>query len=105
MDTDETEKAMGYKPVTRVDALLGELCVKYGYCLPPDDQAALIAEPPQDVDAFVDAVLLAEGHDNPSLCNDETRRALGELVRDWLFDEGRGKGSKSGLPRLLPPDG
>jgi hypothetical protein len=90
---------MGSKPTTLVDALLYDLCVIYGYCLPPDEQAALIAKPPEDADVFVDAVLIAEGL-NPSLCDKQTRLDLSEVVRDWLFDEGRGKGSKSGLPRL-----
>jgi len=70
----------------------------HGYCLPPDEQPTIINDPPQDVDAFVDAVLLADGHQNPSLCDKQTRLYLSELVREWLFDEGRGKGSKSGLP-------
>ena len=40
---------------------LDELCVRYGYCLPPDDYRRLIEDPPQDPEAFVDAVLVAEG--------------------------------------------
>ena len=85
------------KPITRVEALLWDLCTKYGFCLSRDDRSALVAAPPGDVDSFVDAVLVAEGLD-PMLCDNHTRRYLSEEVRDWLFDEGRGKGSKSGLP-------
>jgi hypothetical protein len=88
---------MGSKPATRLEALLDELCAGYGYCLPPDREAELLAEPPQDVDAFVDAVLRAEGQD-PNLCDARTRLDLSEVVREWLFDEGRGKGTRSGLP-------
>ena len=80
-----------------MEALLNELCAKYGHCLPPDEQAALIAEPPESLDAFVDAVLLAEG-DDPAFYDKRVRLDLSEVVRDWLFDEGQGKGSKSGLP-------
>jgi len=90
-------EAMGNKPETRGRPSSG-LCVMHGYCLPPDEQPTIINDPPQDVDAFVDAVLLADGHQNPSLCDKQTRLYLSELVREWLFDEGRGKGSKSGLP-------
>ena len=35
----------GYKPETRVEALLGELCVMHGYCLPPDEQVTIINVP------------------------------------------------------------
>jgi hypothetical protein len=95
-------RRMGSKPTTRVEALLDDLCLTYGYCLPPDHYEALLADPPQDVEALVYAVLVAEGeipegHD-PRLVNKRTRREVGDVVRDWLFDEGRGKGTKSGLP-------
>ena len=88
---------MASKPTTRVEALLHELCIGYGHCLPPDEQAALTAEPPKDEDAFVAAVLLAEGLD-PAVLDKRARLALTDLVRQWLFDEGRGKGTTSGLP-------
>jgi hypothetical protein len=80
-----------------MEALLDDLCRTYGYCLPPDEQEALLANPPQDVDAFVDAVLVAEGED-PALYDKRMRLELSDVIRDWLFDEGRGKGTKSGLP-------
>lgn len=73
-----------------MEALLHGLCIGYGYCLPPDEQAALIAEPPQNEDAFVDAALVAEGLD-PGALDKQERLALTELVREWLVDEGRGK--------------
>jgi len=88
---------MGAKPTTRVEALLDEVCVGYGYCLPPKEEAVLIAEPLQEVNAFIDAVLLAEGL-NPSTLDKRARLELTEVVHEWLFDEGRGKGTKSGLP-------
>jgi len=88
---------VGSKPTTRLEAALNELCVRYGYCLGTEEAVAIRAEPPVAPDAFVDAVLVAEGL-NPSLCDKRTRSELGEVVRDWLFDDGQGKGSKSGLP-------
>ena len=47
----------------RVEALLYELCVVLGFCLPPDEQARLRESPPTEVDAFADAVIRAEGLD------------------------------------------
>ena len=44
----EDDGVMGYHPASRVDALLEELCVKYGFCLPPDEHARLLANPPVD---------------------------------------------------------
>jgi hypothetical protein len=90
---------MGSKPATRVEALLDDLCRNYGYCLPPNEQEALMADPPDELDAFVDAVLIAEGED-PALFDRRLRLELSDVVRDWLFDDGQGRGSRSGLPRL-----
>jgi len=47
----------------QVQALLSELCVVLGFCLPPDEQARLRESPPTEVDAFTDAVIRAEGLD------------------------------------------
>jgi len=47
----------------QVEALLYELCVVLGFCLPPDEQARLRESPPTDVDTFTDAVIRAEGLD------------------------------------------
>jgi len=57
----------------------------------------MVPSSPETIDEFVDAVLVAEGVD-PSLTDSRTRWRLSEVVRDWLFDEGAGKGSRSGLP-------
>jgi hypothetical protein len=37
---------------SEVDRLLGELCVRLGFCLPPDDQERLRADPPSDADTL-----------------------------------------------------
>jgi hypothetical protein len=47
----------------QVEALLSELCMVLGFCLPPHEQARLQESPPTDVDAFTDAVIRAEGLD------------------------------------------
>jgi hypothetical protein len=88
------------RPRTRVEALLVELCSKHGYCLPPDARTALTVDPPCEVDAFVDAVLAAEGL-SPDTCDRATRRTLRAVVRGWLVDDGTTKGSRSGLPSGL----
>jgi hypothetical protein len=89
------------KPASLAEAALHELCVGYGYCLQGEKEEALLADVPEDADAFVDAVLIAEGRD-PSLLDKQERHELREVVRDWLFDDERGRGAKSGLPRLPP---
>jgi hypothetical protein len=48
---------------SEVAALLDDLCLRYGFCLPPREQERLKAEPPGDADGFTDAVFVAEGMD------------------------------------------
>lgn len=62
-----------------VDKLLNDLCVIFGYCLDPDDQQRIIADPPQTIDAFTDAVIVAEGLD-PVLMGTERRREVCRMV-------------------------
>jgi hypothetical protein len=80
------------KPRSRVEAALYELCVSYGYCLGGEENDALIADPPGDPDAFLDAVLVAEGND-PTVLNKRQRDQLRQVVSDWLFDDGDGCGT------------
>jgi hypothetical protein len=87
---------MGQKPASCAEAALYELCLKYGYCLPPDAQDRLLANPPPTSEAFAEALLLAEGLDPM----DSGRATVEGVIRDWLFDEGVGRGSRSGLPRF-----
>ena len=71
----------------RVAALLLELCVDLGFCLPPADQRRLEADPPTDVDMFTDAVFAAERM-NPS-----DRPRLRSQVRERVdkhFGDARG---------------
>lgn len=88
------------KPESRAEAALWELCATYGYCIGGEQADALIADPPDDPDAFLDAVLRAEGFEHPELFDKHDREPLLEVVRAWLFDDGRGRGTKSGLPRV-----
>ena len=82
---DEPEQA---RPLTlypaRVAALLLELCVDLGFCLPAADQRRLEAEPPTDIETFTDAVFAAERMD-PSVrprLRSQVRRRVGEHFRD-----------------------
>lgn len=68
--------------------LLNDLCVQLGYCLPPEEQREIVANPPTSVDALTDAVIVAEGLDPVLLATEqrqEVRRvvaaAFGEPVR------------------------
>jgi hypothetical protein len=46
----------------KVRALLSQLCVKLGFCLPPLEIERLATSPPEDSDEFTEAVLVAEGY-------------------------------------------
>jgi hypothetical protein len=80
-----------------VEAALIELCVKYGYCIPDEKAHPLLGDVPDDADAFLAAVLAADGRD-PALVDKRERQELRGVVCDWLFDP-QGRGAKSGLPR------
>jgi len=87
---------MGYRPPNRTDALLVELCTKYGWCLPPEDQHALIAAAPQDRETITDAIIRAEfGED--CVRDEDKRTFLRPVIDDWLFDAS-GRGARSRLP-------
>ena len=58
--------------------------MKLGYCLPPHEQEAILDNPPPDADAFVDAVLVAEGRD-PDLITKQERRPMIEIVTKFVF--------------------
>ncbi|GIF73319.1 hypothetical protein Asi02nite_28370 [Asanoa siamensis] len=61
-----------------VEQLLYELCVGLGFCLPSEEGRRLREAPPVDVDAFTDAVLVAEGYGDMS--HTDTRRMVREVV-------------------------
>jgi hypothetical protein len=67
---------------SRAELALSELCSKLGYCIPPDDQEAILTNPPPDADAFIDAVLVAEGFD-PRLSLKQDRRPMLDVVNTW----------------------
>jgi hypothetical protein len=87
------------RPKSCAEALQWDLCAKFGYCIGNDEGAAILASVPDTPEEFVDAVLRAEGRES-SLVDTNHRGQLCDLARDWLFDEGKGRGARSGLPRL-----
>lgn len=63
---------------SRVQQLLDELCVRLGFCLPPEDNDRLCESPPANAAAFTDAVIAAEGMGDMS--NTSLRRQVREVV-------------------------
>jgi hypothetical protein len=58
-----------------LESLLYHLCVKYGFCLKPDEYRRLCADPPTEVTAFTDTVYRAEGLD-PATANQRVYRLV-----------------------------
>jgi hypothetical protein len=48
-----------------VDAVLDELCSEQGFCLRPEERAQMLQMPTDDLDAFVNALFVAERLDEP----------------------------------------
>jgi hypothetical protein len=92
------------RPESLAEAALWELCAEYGYCIGGEAADAIASDPPEDADSFLDAVLRAEGYEQPELFDKRDREQLLAVVRDWLFDNGQGRGTKSGLPRVRRAD-
>jgi hypothetical protein len=69
-----------------VGHLLYELCTKLGYCLPPDDQARIMASPPPDIDSFTDEVFRVEGLD-PAVDKRERRKVRDLVSRHFAYDD------------------
>ncbi len=67
--------------VSEVTTLLGDLCVVLGFCLPPDESARLLETPPEEVNAFTDAVFLAEGM-NPQHSDRRLYRQVQTMIAD-----------------------
>jgi hypothetical protein len=73
-------------PPERVDELLGELCVKLGFCLHSVAQKRIVNNPPRTIDRFTDVVFSEEGVDfryNPKI-----REKVREIVARY-FDAQR----------------
>jgi hypothetical protein len=75
-------RALAVGPPPNVAWLLDELCVDLGFCLPPDARGRLQDSPPRDVDAFTNAVFVAEGLD-PRLDTRLRRQVRERVVRHF----------------------
>ena len=64
--------------------VLVDLCKRLGYCgaSRESERAKFLAQPPVDVDEFLDRVLVAEGWDEPALMEGAQRRALWEFIAE-----------------------
>jgi len=62
------------------ESVLGTLCVKYGFCLPPLWHARLRDCPPRSIARFIDTVFHAEGLD-PKTADSAMYKAMTEEVR------------------------
>jgi hypothetical protein len=82
------------RPASRVGAVLEELCVSLGYCLPGEAAEELLSDPPDHADVFADRVFLADGLD-PELIDRRVRAEVVGVISDWLFDAS-GKGREVG---------
>jgi len=65
--------------------LLDELCTVLGFCLRPEQRAAIEASPPRTVNAFTDAVFAAEGIDpSPRRLYVQVREKVQRRLGEWL---------------------
>jgi hypothetical protein len=85
---------MALSPQSReVRRLLSRLCIELGFCLPPGDQARLEGTPPETVEAFASAVVLAEGLDPVTMDSTVYRQ-----VKDMVAEEFRRAERGSPIP-------
>ena len=74
--------------------VLDTLCVKYGFCIPPEKQDSLVVDPPASVPAFTHAVISAEGLD-PQLLDRQLYRQVRECIEE-AFHSASAQGETSG---------
>jgi hypothetical protein len=70
-------------PRSNVQWLLEDLCVKFGFCIPPAEQKRLAIAHPDTAEDFVAAVVKAEGSEI-GLIDKHLRREMEEYVRARL---------------------
>jgi hypothetical protein len=71
---------------SKVELLLVELCTGLGFCLSAEAQGRLLSDPPIGVNAFADAVIVAEWLD-PELIPKSLRLQVRDCVARYLADE------------------
>lgn len=70
-----------------VRALLSELCVTFGLCLPPLELERLATSPPEDSDEFTEAVFVADG-DGVDRSDRVFRQAREHVAKAFLRHQG-----------------
>jgi len=76
--------------LSATELLLDKLCTELGFCLPPVERARLIASPPASVQAFTDAIFLAEGLDPPPADRQLWRQVRDRVVEYFIASESDG---------------
>jgi hypothetical protein len=80
-----------------VQQLLDELCIKLGFCLPPEENLRLRESPPAQVDSFTDAVLEAEGMGDmgyPDLRR-QVREVVDKHMSRWVEPDDQAAGNQT----------
>jgi hypothetical protein len=77
---------------SEVHWLLHDLCVKLGFCLPPDVVESLKRQPPAGAEEFTDAVFAAEGLD-PTTADRKLFRQVKAMVAKAFQESEEGASS------------
>lgn len=75
----------------QVEALLRELCVDLGFCLPFDAYEQLVDNPPRTADAFARKVFEAEGLDFDTYPHTDIRQAVEGRIAKQLTASSAGE--------------
>jgi len=81
-----------------MEALLGELCTRYGWCLPAKCWDSLTNAWPQESEAITASIVQAVFGDD-WIEDKHTIGVITALVEDWLFSPD-GRGERSRLPHV-----
>jgi hypothetical protein len=99
-------RSIGHSPVvrSRAELALEEICSRLGYCDALARKDVFFADRPKDADAFVDAVLLAEGMEPQLVPISGQRRALLDIVDKWAVYDDRPTHDELSRPRFPSAD-
>jgi hypothetical protein len=86
-----------------VEALLSDLCIRLGFCLPPGEYERLATTPPSTVDAFTRAVFIGEGM-NPDTADKQLLSQVRAAV-SAAFSRSRSSEPNQSLNAIAPKDG
>ena len=80
-----------------VRRLLDDLCIKLGFCLPPEESQRLRESPPGEVDSFTDGVFEAEGMGDMRYTDlrRQVRGVVDQYMRRWVGTEDQAAGGQT----------